>query len=242
MGSTYFTRSKDVGFIHLADVITRRSRDEQSLLRDYMEKLTGLKFTLAEAERIANQFEDPAAARKASVESISNAKRKLNEFDSSSSLSPASQIASPADAPGTAGNEARSNRVTPSSSNSSTDEHRPPPAASMPQYQTFGPDPSTFDDPTIYHIREVTEDMTDDQKREIYGVSSFPKSDLSHMVAGKLPDKDFSAAKPSNQVNANTFAAYIEPYVRQLTEEDMAWLKERVSTGNSYCHFERLRS
>ncbi len=72
--------------------------------------------------------------------------------------------------------------------------------------------------------------MTDDKKKEIYGVSSFPKSDLSNLVAGKLPDKDFSNAKPTNQVNANTFAAYIEPYVRPLTEEDMAWLKERVST------------
>ena len=99
----------------------------------------------------------------------------------------------------------------------------------MAQYQTFGPDPSTFDDPTIYHIREVKDDMTEEEKREIYCVNSFPKSDLSHLIAGTLPDKDFSNAKPTNQVNANTFAAYIDPYVRPLTEEDMAWLKERVS-------------
>lgn len=97
----------------------------------------------------------------------------------------------------------------------------------MPQYQTFGPDPSKFDDPTIYHIREVTDDMTDEQKRDIYGVKSFPKSDLSDLIAGKVADKDFSNAKPTNQVNANTFHAYVEPYVRPLTEEDMAWLKER---------------
>lgn len=97
----------------------------------------------------------------------------------------------------------------------------------MPQYQTFGPDPSKFDDPTIYHIREVTDDMTDEEKRGIYGVKSFPKSDLSDLIAGKVADKDFSNAKPTNQVNANTFHAYVEPYVRPLTEEDMAWLKER---------------
>lgn len=99
----------------------------------------------------------------------------------------------------------------------------------MAHFQTFGPDPSTFDDPTVYHIREVTDDMTEDAKKEIYCVSSFPKSDLAQMIAGTLPDKDFSNAKPTNQVNANTFVAYIDPYVRPLTEEDMAWLKERVS-------------
>ena len=228
MGSTHFTRSSNIESIHIPDVVPKRSRDEQSLIRDVLEKLTGLKFTLAEAEHIANQLEDPVAARKASADSISNAKRKLNDLESSSSLSPPSQIASPVDATGTAGNEAQSAPVSPTSSNSSSNGHQPRPAASMPHFQTFGPDPSTFDDPTIYHIREVTDDMEDEEKKEIYGVSSFPKSDLSHLVAGKLPDKDFSNAKPTNQVNANTFAAYIEPYVRPLTEEDMAWLKERV--------------
>ncbi|EER43391.1 transcriptional regulator Ngg1 [Histoplasma capsulatum H143] len=58
-------------------------------------------------------------------------------------------------------------------------------------------------------------------------VAQFPKSDLSHMMTGTPPDKDFSNAKPTNQVSANTFATYIEPYVRPLTEEDIAFLKER---------------
>ena len=93
---------------------------------------------------------------------------------------------------------------------------------------TFGSDPSTFDDPTIYHIREVIANMTDDEKKEIYGVSSFPKDDLADLIAGMPPDKDFSNAKPSNQVNANTFATYLEPYLRPLVEEDLGWLKERV--------------
>lgn len=71
--------------------------------------------------------------------------------------------------------------------------------------------------------------MTDEKKKEIYCVAQFPKDDLSSLIAGTPPDKDFSNAKPANQVNANTFAAYIEPYVRPLTEEDMAFLRERVS-------------
>lgn len=71
--------------------------------------------------------------------------------------------------------------------------------------------------------------MTEEEKKEIYCVAQFPHDDLSHLIAGTPPDKDFSNAKPTNQVNANTFAAYIEPYLRPLTEEDMAFLKERVS-------------
>lgn len=75
--------------------------------------------------------------------------------------------------------------------------------------------------------------MTDEEKKEIYSVASFPKSDLGHLMAGTLPDKDFSNSKPSNQVSANTFASYVEPYVRPLTEEDIAFLKERVSSASS---------
>ncbi|MCJ1405791.1 Transcriptional regulator [Xylographa trunciseda] len=144
---------------------------------------------------------------------------------SSSSLSPASQLQSPTMATHPQAHD--SARASPTPSSSSNDSHQPPPAASIPQYQTFGADPSTFDDPTTYHIREVTPNMTDDEKKEIYCVASFPHDDLSDLIAGTPPDKDFSNAKPSNQVNANTFATYLEPYVRPLTEEDMGFLKER---------------
>ena len=121
-----------------------------------------------------------------------------------------------------------STRNSPTPSSSSDDEHQPPPAASIPQYQTFGANPLTFDDPTIYHIRDVTMDMTDEEKKDIYCVASFPHDDLRDLIAGTPPDKDFSSAKPTNQVNANTFATYLEPYFRPLTDEDMAFLKERV--------------
>lgn len=112
-------------------------------------------------------------------------------------------------------------------SDSSDSSHQPEPQPAVPQIQVFGDNPLKFDDPTIYHIREVTADMTDEEKKEIYSVARFPKTELVHLMAGVPPDKDFSNAKPSNQVSANTFQAYIEPYVRPLTEEDIAWLRER---------------
>ncbi|EAW08274.1 histone acetyltransferase NGG1 [Aspergillus clavatus NRRL 1] len=114
-----------------------------------------------------------------------------------------------------------------SASDEDIDEHQPDPAPAIPQLQVFGSNPLKFDDPTIYHIRDVTPEMMDDEKKDIYCVNRFPRSDLSHMMAGVPPDKDFSNAKPTNQVSANTFLAYIDPYVRPLTEEDIAFLKEK---------------
>ena len=161
--------------------------------------------------------------------SASPSKRKLDAVSgrSSSSLSEASPLASPSTAPPA---ERDSNRATPSPSTSSDDAHQPPPAASLTQYQTFGPNPLTFDDPTIYEIREVTDDMTDEEKKEIYCVASFPHDDLKDLIAGTPPNKDFSnAVKPNNQVQYNTFTSYLDNFLRPLKEEDIGFLNERVS-------------
>jgi transcriptional adapter 3 len=97
--------------------------------------------------------------------------------------------------------------------------HRPPP---VPQ-NGFFPDPLA-PDPVIYHIRDVTPGMSEQDKKVIYSVTSYPTKDLSDQIAGVPPDKDFSNAKPTNQVAANTFLTFVESYVRPLTEEDMAFL------------------
>jgi hypothetical protein len=109
--------------------------------------------------------------------------------------------------------------------------HRPPPA---PQ-NGFFPDPLA-PDPVIYHIRDVTPGMTEQDKKEIYSVTSYPTKDLSDQIAGVPPDKDFSNAKPTNQVAANTFLTFVESYLRPLTEEDMAFLRERVSMEMLICN------
>jgi transcriptional adapter 3 len=105
--------------------------------------------------------------------------------------------------------------------------HQPAPAPAVPQFQTFGPDPAKFDDPTIYHIRDVTPDMSIEERKQIYCVTEFPPTDLRDRIAGLPPTKDFSNAKPATQVNAGVFANYVEPFIRPLTEEDVAFLKER---------------
>ena len=118
-----------------------------------------------------------------------------------------------------------------SSADTSDDERQLPPAPSITQHAFF-PEPLA-PDPVIYHIREVTPGMTDEEKKEIYSVTAFPTKDLSDQIAGTPPDKDFSNAKPTNQVAANTFLSYVEPYVRPLTEEDIAFLRERVGLART---------
>lgn len=114
-----------------------------------------------------------------------------------------------------------------SPSNASITSHQPPPARTIANYESFGDDPTQYDDPTIYDIREVTPDMSDEEKKAIYCVADFPHDDLHDLTPGTPPDMDFSNAKPTNQVNFTTFMTYLEPYVRPLTEEDVAFLKER---------------
>ncbi|KAL8848937.1 MAG: hypothetical protein Q9221_006031 [Calogaya cf. arnoldii] len=179
------------------------------------------KAALPSRPEAVNIFLGPSEPAKASP---SPSKRKLEDI-SSSSLSSASPHASPTTGPVT--DLARSRQKSRASSISSVEPHQPLPEPSLLQYQAFGEDPTTFDDPTIYHIRSITDDMTYEEKAEIFSVAHFPESDLSPLIAGTIPDKDFSNAKPANQVNANTFQAYIDPYLRPLTEEDMAFLKER---------------
>lgn len=69
--------------------------------------------------------------------------------------------------------------------------------------------------------------MSVEERKEIYCVAEFPPTDLRDRIAGLPPDKDFSSAKPATQVNASVFANYVEPYIRPLTEEDVAFLRER---------------
>ncbi|KAK7743635.1 Transcriptional regulator [Cytospora paraplurivora] len=113
------------------------------------------------------------------------------------------------------------------SSDSSSDDGAPPPRR-VPQANTFGDDPSTFPDPTVYEVTKVDRNtMTDEQIKEATSVATYPKSDLADLIAGIPPDKDFSSAKPTNQISFSTFSTYIEPYFRPFTEEDLAFLRER---------------
>ncbi|TVY34208.1 Chromatin-remodeling complexes subunit [Lachnellula subtilissima] len=161
--------------------------------------------------------------RSSPIPHVGKTSRRLSGDDSaSSSLSPV--VATPA-ATGMDVDDKDEQAVD--EEDSSSDEHQPPPAPSIPHLQTFGDDPTTFPDPTVYDIQDVTPDMDDDTKRKIYSVAYFPESNLENLIPGTPPDKDFSNGKATNQVQANTFATYLEPYFRAYTEEDSAFLRDR---------------
>ncbi|KAI0169113.1 histone acetyltransferases subunit 3-domain-containing protein [Hypoxylon sp. FL1284] len=102
-----------------------------------------------------------------------------------------------------------------------------PPRREAPQFQTFGEDPSTFPDPTVYEILPTKPGMTVDELKKLYSVAVFPSTDLADQIAGDPPDKDFSSAKPSNQISFSTFSTYTEAFFRPFNEEDLAFLRER---------------
>ncbi|PYH96352.1 putative transcriptional regulator Ngg1 [Aspergillus ellipticus CBS 707.79] len=175
--------------------------------------------------------QDGAETKVEGAASPASRKSKNAASEENSSLSPSLQTSPRPDAATDAPEDAGS-----PDSDDSSESHQPEPAPAVPQVQVFGPNPLKFDDPTVYHIRDVTPGMTDEEKKVIYSVNRFPWSDLSHLMAGVAPDRDFSNSKPTNQVSANTFLAYIEPYVRPLTEEDIAFLKEKVSSSGPVLH------
>ena len=120
-------------------------------------------------------------------------------------------------------------------SGSDTDDTNAEPPSTAPLYErAFGKDPTTFDDPTIYDIRDLHDDMTEDDKRAILNVAQWPESDLRDLTAGDPPDEDFSKQKPQSQVNFGTFQTYAEPYIRPFTEEDVAFLKERPDRTQAF--------
>lgn len=106
--------------------------------------------------------------------------------------------------------------------------HQPRPAPARPQYQTFGPDPSTFDDPTIYHIQEVNSSTSEEEKKAILGVKHYPPNSLYELTCGKPPDRNLENAKPAQQTAAATFAQFLEPFFREYKEEDLSFLNNRV--------------
>ncbi|EWC43884.1 hypothetical protein DRE_07261 [Drechslerella stenobrocha 248] len=89
-------------------------------------------------------------------------------------------------------------------------------------------------EPAYYEIGTVYPDTTVDEKRKIFSVAHYPMIDISDLIPGDPPDEDFSRAKPNSQIAMSTFASYIEPFFRQYTEEDLAFLRERGDRVTPY--------
>lgn len=195
-----------------------REREEQERVEEERKRRELKKMTGKRKER--EEAEDEARPPAVGAHGLARQDGIDVHMDPPPPSSPAAQVA--------ASTSAIEAATSPASSISET-SHQPPPAAPIAQYQSFGEDPTKFDDPTIYDIRDLTPDMTVEEKRVILCVADYPHDDLHDLTPGTPPDMDFTVAKPTNQVAYATFQGYVEPYVRPLTEEDVAFLKERVS-------------
>ncbi|CAF3447888.1 hypothetical protein SNK03_000856 [Fusarium graminearum] len=211
--STFYDR----GMRHLAD--ERKKRPSE----DY-----GSRDGEQEGKRPKHKRKKPdsLAPQETNVERSSplrDSKNRKHDRDPSSPLSP-THAGSPGD--GDKKLKTEDKKDDDEESSSSEDEGAPP-RREQPQAMTFGEDPSTFPDPTIYEIRPTYPGMPDEERKEIYSVATYPPSDLADLIAGDPPDKDFSNAKPNSQINFSTFSTYVEPFFRPFSEEDLAFLRER---------------
>ncbi|KAG6020507.1 hypothetical protein E4U41_002824 [Claviceps citrina] len=209
--STFYDR----GMRHLADERKKR-------LEDYDVRVDGEQ----EGKRSKHKRKKGSESQTHDDQSspVKDGKRKHSRADSaSSSLSP---VATGSPSAMDVDNKVKEENKVEQEDSSSEDEGAPP-KRQLPAAQTFGEDPSTFPDPTVYEIRPLHEGMSEEEKREIYSVAVYPKNDLANLIAGDPPDNDYSSAKPSSQINFSTFSTYIDPYFRPFSEEDLGFLRER---------------
>ncbi|EPX72237.1 SAGA complex subunit Ngg1 [Schizosaccharomyces octosporus yFS286] len=80
----------------------------------------------------------------------------------------------------------------------------------------------------------VDDHMTYEEKKDLLCVSSFPKKDVRCLVAGTPVTEDFSNSKPNNQISISTFYSFLDPYFRNLNDDDINFLKETSDNSKSY--------
>ncbi|KAF8474262.1 histone acetyltransferases subunit 3-domain-containing protein [Kalaharituber pfeilii] len=115
-----------------------------------------------------------------------------------------------------------------SSSSSSESERQPTPAPPVIVHDYFE------NDDTIYHIEAVTPETSVEERKRIYQVADFPRHDLTELQPGTPRIWTSLPRSPRTKLPMPPFAAYIEPYFRNFTEEDLAFLRERGDRVNCY--------
>ncbi|KAK5780472.1 hypothetical protein RI543_002231 [Arxiozyma heterogenica] len=77
------------------------------------------------------------------------------------------------------------------------------------------------------YTEEGLESTGEEYLKKKYNVASYPTNDLKEYLPGVIPDKDFSCPKPSNQIQYNTFLAFVDNFLRPLNDEDIKFLESK---------------
>ncbi|CAI4055579.1 hypothetical protein N7582_000376 [Saccharomyces uvarum] len=80
---------------------------------------------------------------------------------------------------------------------------------------------------------EGLESTGEDFLKRKYNVASYPTNDLKELLPGELPDTDFSHPKPTNQIQFNTFLAFVENFFKDLSDENVKFLKTKYILPDS---------
>ncbi|CAI4058399.1 histone acetyltransferase NGG1 SKDI_04G3970 [Saccharomyces kudriavzevii IFO 1802] len=80
---------------------------------------------------------------------------------------------------------------------------------------------------------EGLESTGEDFLKKKYNVASYPTNDLKELLPGELPDMDFSHPKPTNQIQFNTFLAFVENFFKDLSDDNLKFLKTKFITPDS---------
>ncbi|KAG4305957.1 hypothetical protein PORY_000867 [Pneumocystis oryctolagi] len=99
------------------------------------------------------------------------------------------------------------------------------------EYQELSDEPC----PRKEYVYDEILNISDPQelKRQL-GVSYFPTVDLSDQLPGAAVDEDFSKVKAPVQVSISTYYAYLDPFYRPFSEEDLAFLNEKEEELTTY--------
>ncbi|EJS42340.1 ngg1p [Saccharomyces arboricola H-6] len=80
---------------------------------------------------------------------------------------------------------------------------------------------------------EGLESTGEDFLKRKYNVASYPTNDLKELLPGELPDLDFSHPKPTNQIQFNTFLAFVENFFKDLSDDNLKFLKTKYIIPDS---------
>lgn len=80
---------------------------------------------------------------------------------------------------------------------------------------------------------EGLESTGEDFLKKKYNVASYPTNDLKDLLPGELPDMDFSHPKPTNQIQFNTFLAFVENFFKDLSDDNLKFLKMKYIIPDS---------
>lgn len=87
------------------------------------------------------------------------------------------------------------------------------------------PKPLVSDKEYVYDEMVHTSDF--EKLKKQLGVSYLPTVDLSDKFLGAPVNEDFSKVKAPTQISISTYYAYLDPFYRHFSEDDLVFLKEK---------------